>query len=656
MRTRPILYRALIQLLLISILWLVMPITPVALAVAPDYSGLEPANPYASEDARKVLNYLAGLPSQENNRVVSGQNLSHEIRNAASGYSRRVVALYNATGKWVGLLGADYGTGATPAEITDGNQVLIEYWNGGGLITISNTANNPWTGGTAWDTSRRDLVELITPGTQANQTWMAELDKIAAGLAELRDAGVVVLWRPFHEMTFTRVFWWDSGAHPGNPWPFINLWRHMFNYFTYEKGLDNLLWVYSAGNNDSYNPVLEDMYPGDEYVDIVGIDIYNDTVYIGGDAYEKLLALGKPVALTEFGPGARDGSFDNVRLVNTIRQRYPQLTYFLTWHSWTDNETAIVDNQNAAALLNDPWVITRDDVHWRSAPSSEGIVIDDTSAGFSTDYAQDSWQEYVDTGQNYGNTHVFNRETGSGRDVATWSFTVPEPGTYEVYAWWWASDWRPLDVPYTVRHADGSTTVRVDQRTDGAQWNLLGTFRFIDEGSVFVSDDVSSGRDIVADAIRVLSCVNSLPLLPPVGPGEVIIDNTDPRFSANYAQDGWHEYIDLGGQNYGGSHLFNREAGSGQDMARWTFTVPEPGVYEVYVWWWASEWRPPDVPYTVNHVDGSTTVRVDQRTDGAQWNLLGTFHFIDEGSVIISDDVSSGRDIVADAIRLVQRW
>ena len=59
------------------------------------------------------------------------------------------------------------------------------------------------------------------------------------------------------------------------------------------------------------------------------------------------------------------------------------------------------------------------------------------------------------------------------------------------------------------------------------------------------------------------------------------------------------------------------------------------------------------MPYTINHLNGSTTVRVNQQTSGAQWNLLGTFEFQDQGSIIISDDVSSGRDVVADAVRLV---
>ena len=46
-------------------------------------------------------------------------------------------------------------------------------------------------------------------------------------------------------------------------------------------------------------------------------------------------------------------------------------------------------------------------------------------------------------------------------------------------------------------------------------------------------------------------------------------------------------------------------------------------------------------------------MRVNQQTNGGQWNLLGTFDFQDQGSVVVSDDVSSGQDVVADAVRLV---
>jgi hypothetical protein len=59
------------------------------------------------------------------------------------------------------------------------------------------------------------------------------------------------------------------------------------------------------------------------------------------------------------------------------------------------------------------------------------------------------------------------------------------------------------------------------------------------------------------------------------------------------------------------------------------------------------------VPYTIYSLEGASTVRVNQQINGGRWNPLGTFAFRDEGAVVVSDDVSSGQDIVADAIRLV---
>jgi mannan endo-1,4-beta-mannosidase len=320
----------------------------------------EPANPSASQDARRLLHYLANLPGREEDRLISGQQLSGGV-NAALGYAKFVKPLYQDTGEWVALVGADYGNGCTLADISGENQVLIDHWNRGGLVTIHMSANNPWTGGDQHDLSHRDLVELIDPGSDVYPQWMAHLDLLADGLTELRDAGVVVLWRPFHEMTFNGTFWWDIGAHSRDPEPFRNMWRHMFNYFTYERGLNNLLWVYSTANSDNYNSV-DVAYPGDDYVDIVGIDVYSDEIEIRGDGYDKLLATGKPFALTEFGPRTRDGSYDNSILINKIKERYPQTTYFLTWSSWSDNAVAIVDNHNASAIMNDHWVVTRDDL------------------------------------------------------------------------------------------------------------------------------------------------------------------------------------------------------------------------------------------------------------------------------------------------------
>jgi len=317
-----------------------------------------------------------------------------------------------------------------------------------------------------------------------------------------------------------------------------------------------------------------------------------------------------------------------------------------------------------------------------STPHPDETVIDDLDPGFATEFSQDAWQQHVqEGGEHFGTSHYYNPQPGSGQDTAVWSFVVDRPGKYDVYAWWWEADWRPPDVPYIINHLGGSTTVRVNQRTDGGTWYPLGVFDFQDEGSVMVSDDVSSGLDVVADAIRLVyrgpllsatatstSTPTSTATATPVPandvtptptatqtpvPGEVVVDDLDDGFSESSSQDSWGEYVDPGGRHYGGSHHYNSQVGTGRDTAEWQFTVPRSGFYEVYAWWWEAAWRPPDVPYVVDHLGGSTTVRVDQRTSGGQWNLLGCFYFADRGCIGVSDDVSSGHDVVADAVRLV---
>jgi len=139
------------------------------------------------------------------------------------------------------------------------------------------------------------------------------------------------------------------------------------------------------------------------------------------------------------------------------------------------------------------------------SPDPNELIVDNTSAGFSTAYGQDAWQVYTEVGGgHYGDNHVYNHLIGTGQDVATWTFTVPQAGRYDVYAWWWAGDWRPADVPYVIRHASGTETVRVSQQVNGRQWNRLGTYDFAGQGSVAVNDSATSGQDAMADAVRLV--------------------------------------------------------------------------------------------------------------------------------------------------------
>jgi mannan endo-1,4-beta-mannosidase len=325
-------------------------------------------NPNANDDVKKVLKYLMSLPERSENRVISGQNCCHgnEIVRCFDAY---VEHLYERTGYWPGMIGVDYEytNRFTSAQLHECNQYLIDYWEKGGLVTINWAPHNPWTDNGTRDLNEVNLEELYSPGSDVYEKWHAEWDRIAVGLEELQKAGVVVLWRPMQEMN-GGWFWWGWKSSPDNPVHFQKVYQDMFNYFTYEKKLNNLIWVYSiavhCGADYSKSPDFH--YPGDDYVDIVGINVYESEGYHICDI-DALKALGKPLALTECGPhhSKMDGTFDNTLMLKAIKDHAQDIIYWTTWHDWPDHYVSMVSNRKAKELLEDPWVITRDEIDWK---------------------------------------------------------------------------------------------------------------------------------------------------------------------------------------------------------------------------------------------------------------------------------------------------
>jgi mannan endo-1,4-beta-mannosidase len=257
----------------------------------------------------------------------------------------------------VAIASGDYYTNdqkqAHPIDYRRTNDVLLEYTRAGGLVTLSVHTNNPVTGGPAWD-SRCDLREVITPGTPANRDWMSQLSQIADGLDELRQAGVVVLFRPFHEMTGGWFWWGGKDAEL-----FMTLWRDTFNYLSRDRGLDHLLWVYTpaAGVGDMLN-----YYPSGEYVDLVGFDVYTPAPATLRERYEQLLTTGKPFGFGEYGPvggGAAAGdatTYDWATFARSLREDFPRACYFVTWR----DHWGLDHYHNPGGLLNDPRILNRD--------------------------------------------------------------------------------------------------------------------------------------------------------------------------------------------------------------------------------------------------------------------------------------------------------
>ena len=341
----------------------------------------QPIDPQASADARAVLDYLVTLPIRRTNRFLSGQFICSAMvapdqpqpkTDTQRCYDRFVRQLHEDAGRWMALVGADYGRlgDATPLDLSATNQPLIEHWRRGGLVTVTWHARNPWTDGDARDkTLPGPLTDLITDGTPVHETWMRELNRIADALAELQQAGVVVLWRPLHESN-EHAFWWGTGQNePADPEAVKQLWRHMVRYFEEERGLHNLLWVFSVTPQEKSGTAPElSTYPGSDAVDVVGFDVYADEPRLA--AYDELAALGKPMGLTEFGPSvatAEARAYDYRRLLQQIKAHYPRLGFVQCWSdsSKSSKAWALALHPHARDFLRDPWVVTAEDVRWK---------------------------------------------------------------------------------------------------------------------------------------------------------------------------------------------------------------------------------------------------------------------------------------------------
>lgn len=188
-------------------------------------------------------------------------------------------AIKNLTGDYPALLGLDL-MDYTPSRTAFGAsssavEKAIEFANKGGIVTLCwhwnapteylySTANNSdgWWGGFYTKSSKFDIAKVMN-GQDAKGKKLLDRDikEIAKQLKRLEKAGVPVIWRPLHEAS-GGWFWWGAQG----PDAYKKLWKYLYNELTNTYGCNNLIWV--------YNGQSADWYPGDEYVDIVGEDIY----------------------------------------------------------------------------------------------------------------------------------------------------------------------------------------------------------------------------------------------------------------------------------------------------------------------------------------------------------------------------------------------
>jgi endoglucanase len=217
--------------------------------------------------------------------------------------------VYRQTGKYPALTGFDY-MHIYGNWVDYGNTAVVEnWWNNNGIVTACWHWNVPRAQGSsdyafytkggehAADGTVFDISKAVQEGTYENGIVKADLQKVADKLLLLKNKNIPVLWRPLHEAAGGWFWWGAKGAEPCKA-----LWKMMFNYFQ-ERGLNNLIWIWTAEPKDIVGG-QNVWYPGDEYVDIIGRDIYNQpTAAYMLSEYNRLKTLypTKTITLSEFG-------------------------------------------------------------------------------------------------------------------------------------------------------------------------------------------------------------------------------------------------------------------------------------------------------------------------------------------------------------------
>lgn len=295
-----------------------------------EYTAKHPlSNPDADVSAQKVYDYLCDsfgtymLSCQQESTWMTSPDYEMEI-------------IEESTGKLPAMRGLDFMNNDFNGVV----QRSKEWHEKGGLVTICWHTGVSGSGYQESLDDDPDFEKLLTEGTDEYNEMMKSWDNAAKALQELRDADIPILWRPFHEFD-GQWFWWGKGGSEN----FVKLWQLMYDKFTNEYELNNLIWVlgYSGEVKDGW-------YPGDDYCDIIGSDTYDNST--NKKAWDKLDAMGtgKPMVFHECG---------NVPSVDKFESDGDLWSWFMIWH------TDFVVNQNKdnlSAVYNSEKVITLDEL------------------------------------------------------------------------------------------------------------------------------------------------------------------------------------------------------------------------------------------------------------------------------------------------------
>jgi mannan endo-1,4-beta-mannosidase len=316
----------------------------------------EPVIPNASPEAKALLDFLYSISGRY---TLTGQHNYPNIKDRNTHFAAEY------TGRTPAVFSTDWGfarDGDTDSYLARPGIVkeCIRQHQLGSIITICwhavpPTAEEPITFRPIPDAKPESLAsvqgqlldqqfkDVLTPGTELYNRWCAQVDTIASYLKKLQDAHVPILWRPYHEMNGDWFWWGGRRGEYSTKKLYLQLFDRLVNYHK----LNNLIWVWSVDRPLRPGMEFQQYYPGNEYLDVLALDVYRSD--FNQSYYDGLVDLskGKPVILAEVGsPPCLE-----------IIEKQPKWELYVIWAGMVRNTLKKQYN----ILLNDPRILSLED-------------------------------------------------------------------------------------------------------------------------------------------------------------------------------------------------------------------------------------------------------------------------------------------------------
>ncbi|MBR2273157.1 MAG: T9SS type A sorting domain-containing protein [Fibrobacter sp.] len=339
----------------------------------------KPVTPEPTESAQKLYNFLlANFGKRTISGVMTDKNFLEDGKYTTCDYTNQTELSYinKSSGKNVVLVGFDFmhSTGINSDELwyngyTHASLELAKtVWKKGGIPQFNwhwkdplhkveafytqsgnETSYTEFSIGLAYDISKKKWKT----DSDAYKAIVRDMGIVADSLLTLQKEGVALLWRPLHEAS-GKWFWWGTDGAEAC----VALYKLMFDIFVNQKGLHNLIWVWTT---DEAPDALE-WYPGDEYVDVVGRDYYyypreeNHASLVNSfEKVKEMYGAKKIVTLSENG---------SVPYPDEMKADGANWSWFMPWYgeytleSWAHDNTA----ESWKTVMNNDYIITLEDM------------------------------------------------------------------------------------------------------------------------------------------------------------------------------------------------------------------------------------------------------------------------------------------------------